>query len=41
LKMKQNSHQYRVCGAVYGPSIASSSRTSRKSPSDAHFSAAC
>jgi hypothetical protein len=39
--MKQNTYQWRVRGAAYGPSIASSLRTSRKSASQARFSAAC
>jgi hypothetical protein len=39
--MKQNTYQWRVRGVVYGPSIASSLRTSRKSASKAGFSAAC
>jgi len=39
--MKQNAYQWRVRGAVFGPSIASSPHKSRKSASQARFSAAC
>jgi hypothetical protein len=39
--MKQNTYQWRVRGADYGPSIASSAHKSRKSASQARFSAAC
>jgi len=39
--MKQNIHQYRVRDLVYGSSVASLLRTSRKSASKVGFSAAC